>query len=75
MTQNQSDFLNFLLDRTDDTNKEALTSLMNDVFSAQDAGKFTLSDLLAAQGNILQLTKPEARAEIEHIFAQYGESA
>jgi len=75
MDQNQETFLNFLLDRTSDENKDALRALMNDVFSKQDAGQFTLSDLLAAQGNILQLTLPEARSEIEHVFAQYGESA
>lgn len=74
MNQGQQNFLNFILERTQEDKVEEARTLLAENFRKQAEGTFTQADIAQFAPKIISLLKPEKVDEVQAIMKQFSQN-
>jgi len=72
MNAGQEDFFNFILERVQDGQQDAVKELLSGNFQKQADGTFTRDDMQHTQTELMKMIKPEAIEELKTAMAHFA---
>ena len=73
MDKGQEQFLNFILERTQETKIEEAKALLADNFRKQADGSYTQADALGVIPKLISFLKPEKVQEVQEVMKQFAQ--
>ena len=74
MNAGQNQFVDLIMERTQETQKEAMQALLEEGFAKQANGTFTPEYLAGYTPKMLDMLKPEYVAEVREITEKFGQA-
>ncbi|WP_239256990.1 hypothetical protein [Listeria ilorinensis] len=72
MNDGQKQFFQFIMDRTEPGNEEAMKELLENVFQQQEKGTFAQMEMMAMVPKMVAFLREDAREEVMEIVKEYG---